>query len=256
MRLNNKIVVITGGATGAKTNLMGFGGTTAHIFAKEGAKVIITDINEDLGIQTVEEIKKNGGDASFMYLDVTDEQGWINLVSNINKKYSTIDVFVHSAGFIKRTSIQETTEESWDLHMDIHVKGAFLGTKHVSPTMQNSKKGSIILVSSIMGLVGSASSTPYHTAKGAIHTFTKSAAIQLAKDNIRVNCISPGFVLTPMTKNILTDNEILNSRLSSVPMNRLGTTIEIANAILYLASDESSFVTGIDLVVDGGYTAQ
>ena len=256
MRLNNKIVVITGGATGSKTKLMGFGGTTAHIFTKEGAKVIITDINEDLGIQTVEEIKKNGGDASFMYLDVTDEQGWINLVSNINKKYSTIDVFVHSAGFIKRTSIQETTEESWDLHMDIHVKGAFLGTKHVSPTMQNSKKGSIILVSSIMGLVGSASSTPYHTAKGAIHTFTKSAAIQLAKDNIRVNCISPGFVLTPMTKNILTDNEILNSRLSSVPMNRLGTTIEIANAILYLASDESSFVTGIDLVVDGGYTAQ
>ena len=256
MRLNNKIVVITGGATGSKTKLMGFGGTTAHIFAKEVAKVIITDINEDLGIQTVEEIKKNGGDASFMYLDVTDEQGWINLVSNINKKYSTIDVFVHSAGFIKRTSIQETTEESWDLHMDIHVKGAFLGTKHVSPTMQNSKKGSIILVSSIMGLVGSASSTPYHTAKGAIHTFTKSAAIQLAKDNIRVNCISPGFVLTPMTKNILTDNEILNSRLSSVPMNRLGTTIEIANAILYLASDESSFVTGIDLVVDGGYTAQ
>ena len=256
MRLNNKIVVITGGATGSKTKLMGFGGTTAHIFAKEGAKVIITDINEDLGIQTVEEIKKNGGDASFMYLDVTDEQGWINLVSNINKKYSTIDVFVHSAGFIKRTSIQETTEESWDLHMDIHVKGAFLGTKHVSPTMQNSKKGSIILVSSIMGLVGSASSTPYHTAKGAIHTFTKSAAIQLAKDNIRVNCISPGFVLTPMTKNIFTDNEILNSRLSSVPMNRLGTTIEIANAILYLASDESSFVTGIDLVVDGGYTAQ
>ena len=256
MRLNNKIVVITGGATGSKTKLMGFGGTTAHIFAKEGAKVIITDINEDLGIQTVEEIKKNGGDASVMYLDVTDEQGWINLVSNINKKYSTIDVFVHSAGFIKRTSILETTEESWDLHMDIHVKGAFLGTKHVSPTMQNSKKGSIILVSSIMGLVGSASSTPYHTAKGAIHTFTKSAAIQLAKDNIRVNCISPGFVLTPMTKNILTDNEILNSRLSSVPMNRLGTTIEIANAILYLASDESSFVTGIDLVVDGGYTAQ
>ena len=256
MRLNNKIVVITGGATGSKTKLMGFGGTTAHIFAKEGAKVIITDINEDLGIQTVEEIKKNGGDASFMYLDVTDEQGWINLVSNINKKYSTIDVFVHSAGFIKRTSIQETTEESWDLHMDIHVKGAFLGTKHVSPTMQNSKKGSIILVSSIMGLVGSASSTPYHTAKGAIHTFTKSAAIQLAKANISVNCISPGFVLTPMTKNILTDNEILNSRLSSVPMNRLGTTIEIANAILYLASDESSFVTGIDLVVDGGYTAQ
>ena len=256
MRLNNKIVVITGGATGSKTKLMGFGGTTAHIFAKEGAKVIITDINEDLGIQTVEEIKKNGGDASFMYLDVTDEQGWIDLVSNINNKYSTIDVFVHSAGFIKRTSIQETTEESWDLHMDIHVKGAFLGTKHVSPTMQNSKKGSIILVSSIMGLVGSASSTPYHTAKGAIHTFTKSAAIQLAKDNIRVNCISPGFVLTPMTKNILTDNEILNSRLSSVPMNRLGTTIEIANAILYLASDESSFVTGIDLVVDGGYTAQ
>lgn len=256
MRLHNKIIVITGGATGSKTKLMGFGGTTAHIFAKEGAKVIITDINEDLGIQTVEEIKKNGGDASFMYLDVTDEQGWINLVSNINKKYSTIDVFVHSAGFIKRTSIQETTEESWDLHMDIHVKGAFLGTKHVSPTMQNSKKGSIILVSSIMGLVGSASSTPYHTAKGAIHTFTKSAAIQLAKDNIRVNCISPGFVLTPMTKNILTDNEILNSRLSSVPMNRLGTTIEIANAILYLASDESSFVTGIDLVVDGGYTAQ
>ena len=256
MRLNNKIVVITGGATGSKTKLMGFGGTTAHIFAKEGAKVIITDINEDLGIQTVEEIKKNGGDASFMYLDVTDEQGWINLVSNINKKYSTIDVFVHSAGFIKRTSIQETTEESWDLHMDIHVKGAFLGTKHVSPTMQNSKKGSIILVSSIMGLVGSASSTPYHSDKGAIHTFTKSAAIQLAKDNIRVNCISPGFVLTPMTKNILTDNEILNSRLSSVPMNRLGTTIEIANEILYLASDESSFVTGIDLVVDGGYTAQ
>ena len=145
MRLHNKIVVITGGATGSKTKLMGFGGTTAHIFAKEGAKVIITDINEDLGIQTVEEIKKNGGDASFMYLDVTDEKGWINLVSNINKKYSTIDVFVHSAGFIKRTSIQETTEESWDLHMDIHVKGAFLGTKHVSPIMQNSKKGRVSL---------------------------------------------------------------------------------------------------------------
>jgi len=256
MRLHNKIVVITGGATGLKTKLMGFGGTTAHLFAKEGAKVIITDINEDLGIQTAEEIKKNGGDSSFMYLDVTDEKGWIDLVSNIKKKYSTIDILVHSAGFTKRTTIHETTVESWDAHMDIHVKGAFLGIKHVSPIMQNNKKGSIVLISSIMGLVGSASSTPYHAAKGAIHTFTKAAAIQLAKDNVRVNCISPGFVLTPMTEDLFTDNKILKSRLSSVPMERLGNPIEIANAILYLASDESSFVTGIDLVIDGGYTAQ
>ena len=142
MRLHNKIVVITGGATGLKTKLMGFGGTTAHLFAKEGAKVIITDINEDLGIQTAEEIKKNGGDASFMYLDVTDEKGWIDLVSNIKKKYSTIDILVHSAGFTKRTTIHETTVESWDAHMDIHAKGAFLGIKHVSPIMQNNKKGS------------------------------------------------------------------------------------------------------------------
>ena len=256
MRLNNKIAIITGGATGLKTKLMGFGGTTAHLFAKEGAKVIITDINEDLGVKTAEEIKKNGGDASFMYLDVTDEKRWITLVSEVVKKYSTIDVLVHSAGFTKRTTIQETTVDSWDAHMDIHAKGAFLGIKHVSPVMRNCKKGSIILVSSIMGLVGSASSTPYHAAKGAIHTFTKTAAIQLAKDNIRVNCVSPGFVLTPMTENILTDKDQLNLRLSAVPMKRLGKPEEIANAILYIASDESSFVTGADLIIDGGYTAQ
>ena len=256
MRLKNKIALITGGATGLKTELMGFGGTTAHLFAREGAKVIISDINQDLGVKTAEQINKNGGDALFMYLDVTDEKKWITLVTEIVKKYSAIDILVHSAGFTKRTTIHETTVESWDAHMDIHAKGAFLGVKHVSPVMQNSRTGSIILVSSVMGLVGSASSTPYPAAKGAIHTFTKTAAIQLAKDNVRVNCVSPGFVLTPMTENILIDKDQLNLRLSSVPMKRLGKPEEIANAILYLASDESSFVTGTDLIIDGGYTAQ
>ena len=167
-----------------------------------------------------------------------------------------LDVLVNNAGILAAFDVEHTSEEDWERVLAVHATGAFLGTKYVAPVMRQTGGGSIVNISSIAAMVGNPSSTAYATAKGAIRSFTKSAAIQLAGDGIRVNSLHPGFADTPFTVDSLGDPAVLKRRLSGIPMGRLATAQEVANAILFLASDESSYVTGAELVVDGGCLAQ
>jgi cyclopentanol dehydrogenase len=256
MRLEGKVALISGAASGVEGELMGFGGAAARLFAKEGAKVVLTDINEDSGQKTAAQINELGGEAMFLRLDVTNEQDWIDAIRATVSSYGRLDILVNNAGTGARHNVEDTTEEVWDTQMNIHAKGAFLGTKHAIPEMRKVGGGSIINVSSIYGLVGSNSSTAYHAAKGAIRLFTKSAAIQYAKGNIRVNSVHPGYAATPLTQRGYSDPEYLEDIRSRIPIGRVGTADDIAYGMLYLASDESSFVTGSELVIDGGTTAQ
>ena len=235
---------------------MGFGGAAARLFAREGAKVVLTDINLESGQKTTLQINESGGEAKFLRLDVTEEQDWTDTVGATVASYGMLDILVNNAGTGARYTVEGTTEEVWDTQMNIHAKGTFLGTKHAIPEMRKVGSGSIINVSSIYGLVGSDTSTVYHAAKGAIRLFTKSAAIQYAKENIRVNSVHPGFAHTPLTQRGYANPEYLERILSRIPMGRVGTADDIAYGMLYLASDESSFVTGSELVIDGGTTAQ
>ena len=255
MRLQAKTALIAGAASGVGGQVMGIGGAVARLFAAEGAQVIIADIKDDVGEQTVSELRDFGADAMYIHLDVTDEEQWQQAVTATTEQFGKLDILVDAAGTSFRSKVEDQSLELWDLEMDIHARGAFLGTKHAIPEMRKVGGGSIVIVSSIYGMVGSMS-TSYPTAKGAMRNFTKAAAIQYAGENIRVNSVHPGFVMTPLTESIFTEPGIINPRLALVPMGRLGTTEEIAKGILFLASDEASFVTGAELVIDGGYTAQ
>jgi len=257
MRLEGKVALITGAAAGVDGDLMGFGGASARLFAQEGAKVVLTDIKEEMGQKTADQINELGGDVIFLPLDVTNEKGWIDVIAAAVSKYGKLDVLVNNAGTGARTTVEETTVEAWDGQMDVHAKGTFLGTKYAIPEMRKVDGGSIINVSSIYGLIGSPTSTAYHAAKGAIRLFTKSAAVQYAKENIRVNSVHPGYAHTPLTDPGYS-HEVGRAEwcLERIPIGRLGNAYDIAYGILYLASDESSFVTGAELVIDGGTTAQ
>ena len=191
MRLAGKVALITGAAAGVEGEVMGFGGAAARLFAQNGAKVVLTDILEDKGQRTAEQIQAVGGDVTFVRLDVTSEEDWQEAVQTAVSRYDGLHVMVNNAGTAARKRIEETTVDVWDGQMDVHAKGVFLGTKFAIPEMRKAGGGSIINISSIYGIVGSPYSTAYHAAKGAIRTFTKTAAIQLAGDNIRVNSIHP-----------------------------------------------------------------
>ena len=256
MRLQGKVALITGAASGIEGQTMGFGGASARLFVREGAKVALTDVNEVAGRKTAAQIGEAGGDVVFRRLDVTSDEDWSEAISATISRFGRLDILVNNAGTGARSTVEETTEEVWDGQMDVHAKGVFLGTKHAIPEMRRAGGGSIINISSIFGLVGSRSSAAYHAAKGAIRIFSKAAAIQYASDNIRVNSVHPGFALTPMTEDAFSDPDLIGERMTTIPLGRLGNAYDIANGILYLASDESSFVTGSELVIDGGVTAQ
>ena len=256
MRLENKVALITGAAHGVKGELMGFGGASAWLFAEEGAKVVLTDIDVDSGERTVAQMKAEGHDCTFIRLDVTSESEWMAAIQATVETYGGLDILVNNAGTGGRPTVEETSEEVWQGQMDIHAKAVFLGTKHAIPHMRAAGGGSIVNISSIYGIVGSIGSTAYHAGKGASRIFTKSAAIQLAKDGIRVNSVHPGFMMTPMTSEGAAEEERLNFMVSRIPMGRMGDAMEIARGILFLASDESSYMTGSELVIDGGMTAQ
>lgn len=257
MRLAGKVALITGGAAGVEGQLMGFGGAAARLFAREGAKVILTDLKEDLGRKTAEQIQALGGEALFLKQDVTSEEDWQEVVHTAVARFGTINVLVNNAGTGARFTVEDTTVAVWDAQMAVHAKGVFLGVKAAIPIMRRAGGGSIINVSSIYGLIGSPTSAAYHAAKGAIRIFTKAAAIQYAQDNIRVNSVHPGYCHTPLTNDGFgTDTERREWVMERIPLGRLGQANDIAYGMLYLASDESAYVTGAELVIDGGTTAQ
>ena len=256
MRLEGKVALITGAASGVEGILMGFGGATARLFAQEGAKVVLTDLKEEMGQRTATQIRENGGAALFLRHDVTSEQNWTEVVASAVSHYGKLDILVNNAGTSAPATVEETTVEAWDAQMDVHAKGVFLGTKQAIPEMRKVGGGSIINVSSISGLVGGPSSTAYHAAKGAIRLFSKAAAIQYAKENIRVNSVHPGYAHTPLTSDSDANEPGRGDWLEKIPLGRLGNAYDIAYGILYLASDESAYVTGAELVIDGGFTAQ
>ncbi len=250
MRLQGKVAIISGGSRG-------MGAVEAALFAKEGAKVVVGDVREEEGRSLVEKITREGGDAVFVRLDVTSETDWEAAVSEAANRYGKLNVLVNNAGVSARGSIEETTVADWDRVMDINAKGVFLGTRQAIPEMRKAGGGSIINISSQLGLVGMNESSPqYQASKGAVRLFTKSAAIQYASEGIRVNSVHPGPIATPMTEARRSDAAVHQLMVSRIPLGRYGESEDVAYGVLYLASDEASFVTGSELVIDGGWTAQ
>ncbi|MDA1189215.1 MAG: SDR family oxidoreductase [Chloroflexi bacterium] len=259
MRLKDKVAIITGAAMGVQGELMGIGGTTAWMFAKEGAKLVLTDMNAEKGEKTAAQIRKTGAEAVFVKHEVSSEDHWKKVVAVTVEKFVCLDIIVNAAGTTTGSTVERTTLEQWDTMMDIHAKGAFLGMKHCIPVMKKSGGGSIVILSSTDGMIGGGFSAPYAAAKGANRLLARAAAIQYAKDNIRVNSLHPGEIDTPLSRWAV--DQVLDSggddpRLDWIPMGRLGTSQEVAQSIVFLASDESAYMTGAELVIDGGIIAK
>ena len=249
MRLEGKVALITGGSRGQ-------GATEAELFVKEGARVVIADILEPEGNAVVAQIREGGGDASFIKLDVTSEDDWRDAVKFTLNTYGRLDILINNAAIYKRTPIVQTGLDEWNQIMDINSTGVFLGTKHAVPAMQKSGGGSIINISSTAGLVGSERGSAYGASKGSVRLFTKYTAIQHAGDGIRANSIHPGPIDTEMIKENISTPEDRAESEARVPLGRIGTVTDVAYGALFLASDESSFMTGAELVIDGGVTAR
>jgi len=251
MRLEGKVALITGGARG-------MGAAEASLFSREGAKVIIADVLEDEGRQTEVDINESGGEAIFTRLDVTQESAWDAALLLAVERFGKLDVLVNNAGISVKGSFEETTVEMWDSVMEVNAKGVFLGSRAAVRQMKRQGTGgSIVNISSVSGLLGQDNvNASYNASKGAVRAFTKSLAVQYARDGIRVNSIHPGAIATPMTAAGRADPERLARTESRTPLGRVAEPEEVAFGALYLASDEASFVTGAELVIDGGFTAQ
>jgi len=250
-RAENKVVIITGGA-------LGIGRETCLLLAKEGAKVAITDVLEKEGKKLAEEIKLSGGTAKFWHLDVSKESEVERVLASVVKEYGKIDSIVNNAGIAGADKpTHELSEKEWDTVMNINVKGVFFCTKHSIPYMKKSGGGSIVNISLVYGMVGGGDIPLYHASKGAVRLMSKNDALIYAKNNIRVNSVHPGFIWTPLDEKLGKDIPGFREKLDSLhPIGHIGEPIDIAYGILYLISDETKFVTGSELVIDGGYTCK
>ncbi|MGH2628633.1 MAG: SDR family NAD(P)-dependent oxidoreductase [Anaerolineales bacterium] len=250
-KLDGKVALISGGARGQ-------GAAEAETFAREGAKVVFGDVRDDEGRKVEATIRANGLDAVYLHLDVTSEADWQAAVQTATSRFGKLDVLINNAAIvIPKVPIEERTVEEWDRVMAVNARGVFLGTKHAIPAMRRAGGGSIVNISSVAGIGQSLHQEPaYAASKGAIRIFTKVTASQHAKDRIRCNSVHPGPVDTEMFHSAFPDREAMERRLQRVPLRRMGTVAEIVTAVLYLASDESSYVTGSELVIDGGALAQ
>jgi NAD(P)-dependent dehydrogenase (short-subunit alcohol dehydrogenase family) len=250
MRLQGKVALITGAAHG-------MGETEAKMFAKEGAAVVVADTDAAAGQQVAAGIAEVGGQALFIRLDVTQEEDWRQAIDTTVRRFGKLDILVNNAGISGSSGVDLLDAATWDQVMAINAKGVFLGLKYAIPAMQRAGGGAIVNISSISGFVGQDYiHMAYNASKGAVRLMTKSAAVQYAKDGIRVNSVHPG-VMPPMRTSRVTANAEQRQRmLAQVPMGREGRREEVGHAVLFLASDEASYITGTELVVDGGYLAQ
>jgi cyclopentanol dehydrogenase len=244
MRLRNKVAVITGGSRGQ-------GAAEARLFAKEGASVIIGDILDHEGEKVSSQIQKEGGSALYVRLDVQKSDDWYSAVRLAVKEYGKIDILVNNAAILTLSTIEETTKEEWDKVMDINMWGIMLGTKAVLPEMRKAGGGSIVNIASLSAITAQPWAAAYHASKGAVRIHTKEAALEFAKDNIRVNSINPGAIDTDMIRDAY-GIERQSEYEDLIPLGRLGTPEDIARAVLFFASDDSSYITGSELNIDGG----
>jgi NAD(P)-dependent dehydrogenase (short-subunit alcohol dehydrogenase family) len=250
MRLAGKVALISGGARG-------MGAAEARLFAREGARVVLGDVLEAEARAVVAEIAAKGGEALFVPLDVTREADWQRAVAAALERFGSLGVLVNNAGVGAAGRLEETTLEAWQRVMDVNATGVFLGTKAVIPAMRRAGGGSIVNISSQLGIVGADNSSPqYQASKGAVRVLTKLTALQYAREGIRANSVHPGPIVTAMTERRRRDPAQYQLTLSRIPLGRYGEPDEVAYGVLYLASDESAFVTGSELVIDGGWTAQ
>ena len=251
MRLDGKVAFISGGARG-------MGATEAKLFASEGAAVVFGDVLEKEGQRTEAEIIDSGGKGIFIHLDVASEKSWEKAISTTIDKFGKLNILVNNAGVSGRALIEDTSVEEWDRIMDVNVKGTFLGTKAALPELKKADGASIINISSQLGIVGSdlGVSAAYQASKGAVRLLTKATALEYASEGIRCNSVHPAPVNTELTAVSRENPEVFAKTKSNIPMGRFAEPMEIAKAVLYLASDESSFMTGSELVVDGGWTAR
>ena len=251
MRLDGKVAFISGGARG-------MGATEAKLFASEGAAVVFGDVLEKEGQRTEAEIIDSGGKGIFIHLDVASEKSWEKAISTTIDKFGKLNILVNNAGVSGRALIEDTSVEEWNRIMDVNAKGTFLGTKAALPELKKADGASIINISSQLGIVGSdlGVSAAYQASKGAVRLLTKATALEYASEGIRCNSVHPAPVNTELTAVSRENPEVFAKTKSNIPMGRFAEPMEIAKAVLYLASDESSFMTGSELVVDGGWTAR
>jgi cyclopentanol dehydrogenase len=246
-RLDGKVALISGAARG-------MGECEARLFVREGAKVVLGDVLEEVGQKATQDIRQQGGAATFVRLDVTAESDWQQAVATAEREYGKLNILVNNAGIVRMAPLHETSLEAWNEVININQTGVFLGMKHAIPAMRRVGGGSIINISSVAGLVGLPNIPAYQASKGAVRLLTKNAAVQYAQDNIRVNSIHPGRIETPMTANLTPERRQLV--LGLTPLGRDGKPEEVGYGVLFLAPDEASYVTGAELVIDGGFTAR
>ena len=247
-RLAGKVALISGGARGQ-------GEAEARLFSKEGAQVVLGDILIEAGQKVAADIAAQGGQATFVKLDVTQEADWQQAVATAVRTYGKLDILVNNAGIFRTEGVEATSRALWDQVVAVNQTGVWLGMKYAVPALRKAGGGSIINISAGAGIIGSGFAAAYHGTKGAVRLLTKTAAIEYAKEGIRINSVHPGVVDTEMIRGTL-NQEGMHAIIGAHPLGRMGTVEDIAYGVLYLASDEASFVTGAELVIDGGYTAQ
>lgn len=248
MRVQNKVAIITGAASG-------MGKIEAALFAKEGAKVVATDLQVEKVEEVVANIRAAGGEAIAVQHDVSKREDWERVVYDAKEAFGRIDILVNNAGISQRSSYEQLTDEQWHQILAINLDSVHFGTQLVIPEMKKSGGGSIVNISSIAGLTGSSGAGAYTASKGAVRLFTKAVAADYGKDGIRCNSVHPGYILTPMSEQYMNDPEYKEYFLMNTPLKKLGKPEEIAQAVLFLASDDASYITGVELPVDGGVTA-
>jgi 3(or 17)beta-hydroxysteroid dehydrogenase len=252
-RVKDKVAIVTGGAGG-------LGRAEASLLAEEGAMVVLTDLDEAAIEKTAGEINSRGGRAISLKHDVTSESDWSKVIRRTLEVYGRLDVLVNNAGVIIYKKIEETSLSEWRWLMSVNLDGVFLGTKFAIPAMRKNGGGSIINIASVAGLIGNPDAAAYHASKGGVRSFSKAAAIECSNAGygygIRVNSIYPGVIETPMADDLKKDKNKYQTALSWHPMGHFGAPPDVAYGVLYLASDESKFMTGSELVIDGGWTAR